>query len=546
MDLDIARGESFGAKAPVMLPDAATRSFSVVVKEIIYADHSVWNAGDEIWEQLPAADTLDAVLQDGELVKQYRIEYGRDCDYFPAKQKDLWYCACGRLNSETEATCHHCGKSFKQLQAADLDELKAKRDARIAEETQERQEKQAAAVVAIKKGLIAAAAVIVLIIAINIAKPIIARNSSYRQAKAMLSEGRYREAITAFEALGDYRDSAKQAQNAADAEKAAEEQARVERAAVAEQKKQERYDEAVELMEAGDMEEAWKIFSGLGDYRDSAQRAQAAAEAVEEQEKQALYDEAVKLKEAGDIKAAVAILAEMADYKDAKDLLNGISKYVVVQKINGDDVCNLYYDEIGRLIKEEAYGGNYYAYKYKDGEMVETKCDDDGDVLSKTVETYGGNGQIAKRVETYYDAFGDVTSETVETYDANGHITKKVANRHSSWDDSLIVETTTYTGNKSRSVNGDIVEECTYDDHGNITKIDNYMDGKWVSGYEYTNDYIYDEDGRLLEHITISNGNSSSEKYTYDEDGNLIAKSWTKNSGGAEEYVYGYIPYIAQ
>lgn len=79
LDLTAARGDEFGAKSPIVMPDAATRSFSAVVTEVAFADNTVWRADGAPWEPLPIPQPLEQELDDAELVRQFRMTYGEDC-----------------------------------------------------------------------------------------------------------------------------------------------------------------------------------------------------------------------------------------------------------------------------------------------------------------------------------------------------------------------------------------------------------------------------------------------------------------------------------
>lgn len=46
LDLAAGRDTDFGQKTPVMLKEAATRSFAVSVSEVIFSDNSIWTASD--------------------------------------------------------------------------------------------------------------------------------------------------------------------------------------------------------------------------------------------------------------------------------------------------------------------------------------------------------------------------------------------------------------------------------------------------------------------------------------------------------------------
>ena len=58
LDLSAKRDTDFGQKTPVMLKEAATRSFAVSVSEIVFADNSTWSASDGAWKALSATDPI--------------------------------------------------------------------------------------------------------------------------------------------------------------------------------------------------------------------------------------------------------------------------------------------------------------------------------------------------------------------------------------------------------------------------------------------------------------------------------------------------------
>lgn len=110
LDLTAKRNAFFGQKTPIILPNATTRAFSVIVSEVIFGDNSIWLGTAEPWESLLAPAPLVQELKDKELAKQYRIKYGKDCKNLFKAEKDLWYCPCGALNHKEETTCHLCKK----------------------------------------------------------------------------------------------------------------------------------------------------------------------------------------------------------------------------------------------------------------------------------------------------------------------------------------------------------------------------------------------------------------------------------------------------
>lgn len=214
LDLNATRDMDFGQKSPILLPDPATRAFSVSIAEVIFTDNSIWTA-TETWEETLATPVpLTQALGDSELVTQYNIEYGADCKSLYKEEKDLWWCACGALNHQDEPLCHRCQKKAADLAALDLERLKTERDARLKAEQKKAAEEKAAATVRTKKAtkiaMIAAPIIVVAIAAGMLISDNIQKNSAYGDAMELMDAGNYEEAITAFESLGNYKDSEEQ------------------------------------------------------------------------------------------------------------------------------------------------------------------------------------------------------------------------------------------------------------------------------------------------------------------------------------------------
>ena len=88
------------------------------------------------------------------------------------------------------------------------------------------------------------------------------KEQSYQAAQILMNEGNYSAAAESFAALGDYSDSAQQAQTARQMQEQAE--------------KEQSYQAAQTLMNEGNYSAAAEAFTALGDYSDSAQQAQSA------------------------------------------------------------------------------------------------------------------------------------------------------------------------------------------------------------------------------------------------------------------------------
>lgn len=205
LDLTAERDGDFGQKEPVTFPEAATRSFEVGVTEVIFSDNSTWKATGEPWEPLQEPTKLVDTIEDKELLKQYRLTFGNDCNYTAVEVKDLWYCTCGALNRGEEECCHKCERNLTALKSIDFTALTAERDDRLQKErdNSERKARQQRKVAKIIIPLVAIAIVASVLITGNAKK-----SNAYDEALLLLSEENYSEALSAFEELGGYKDSA--------------------------------------------------------------------------------------------------------------------------------------------------------------------------------------------------------------------------------------------------------------------------------------------------------------------------------------------------
>lgn len=124
-------------------------------------------------------------------------------------------------------------------------------------------------------------------------------STAYNEAMGLMAEGKYSEAMTLFQSLGDYKDAAAQAQQCADLEYSAP------------------YASAVALMEAGSYKEAAALFGQLNGYRDADDLAASCLA----QQKELDYQAAVELMNAGDYQGAYALFSKLKGYKDVDELL---------------------------------------------------------------------------------------------------------------------------------------------------------------------------------------------------------------------------------
>lgn len=257
LDLSSTRDTDFGSKSAIPLPDASTRSFSVAMTEVIFADNSVWNANEAAWEPLKSPATLASRLDD-EMVKQFQMEYGSGAQNFLLEQKDLWYCVCGAVNRREEKICHSCRKPIYDLRNIDLGALKESKEQRVAREREQEAKKAAATRKTRKVQATVLVGAAVFCIVAGFVGDALKKSNAYNEASLLMEQGKYEEAIEAFTALDGYKDSAEQIQAANN------EIADMERAV--------KYDRAIQLLETGKSEkenDAYHLLMELGDYQDA-------------------------------------------------------------------------------------------------------------------------------------------------------------------------------------------------------------------------------------------------------------------------------------
>ncbi len=253
LDLNVKRNEFLGQQVPIIVPNEQTRSYSVKVTEAAFDDNTVW-AGNEIWEPLEKPDPIEKKIANGELVRQYRIKYGKNSKYLLKQDRDLWFCTCGAINHESELSCCSCHIDRKKLEELDVDALKKECDARLEDERKERERKQAEAAVEAKKKqkkikmIVVGVAAAVAVTAVGVViKDNLNKKKLYNQGLALLEDGKYDDSIALLESLNGYKDSKEQIIYA-------------------------EYQKAVKYEKSGEYEEALALYEELGDYEDSKEK----------------------------------------------------------------------------------------------------------------------------------------------------------------------------------------------------------------------------------------------------------------------------------
>lgn len=212
LDLSAASNMEFGQDKAIPMPDDVTRAISVFCTSIIFSDNSMWEAKGTLWEPLPKQRNLENLLGNNGLCEQYRRDTTPLARFEPMEYQDLWLCSCGEINKKTENTCISCDISREQfflaLNTENLKQNKEQFEIQEAEAREAQAQQKAKSRVKAKKNVIILSAVILFILVVVVLiNQVFIPMQKYSLAVSAMNEGKYDEAITAFEHLGDYKDS---------------------------------------------------------------------------------------------------------------------------------------------------------------------------------------------------------------------------------------------------------------------------------------------------------------------------------------------------
>lgn len=137
LDLFVKRDESFGEQVPIIVVNSQTRSYQIIVSQVIFVNNTIWT-GNEVWTPLAQVPLCNEVLKDCELCKQYALEFGSASGRMHSIQRDLFICACGAINRLDEEKCHQCGLSKEKILNFNKVELQKNCQIRLEKEEAER------------------------------------------------------------------------------------------------------------------------------------------------------------------------------------------------------------------------------------------------------------------------------------------------------------------------------------------------------------------------------------------------------------------------
>ena len=276
----------------------------------------------------------------------------------------------------------------------------------------------------------------------------------------------------------------------------------------AEAKKEETYQKAIALEEAGEYNQAILIYEKLGDYKDCMER-------IEKVKIELRYQEAVKEEEKENYSGAFQIYEELGEYKDSIARASFcVKKYQALNRVieytsKYDNIC----DEAIYTYDEQGFP---QSLKKKDSQEIYT-LDSDGFILEGRYEGKWSSDEGCTRVS-------DIVYNEQE--------------------DEAFCKTTYRSPNNLMHIDGEIsaeIYEYVYDEHANILEKKVKIADKT---YEYAYKYEYDAYGRIETETALRNQKVRYvEKYLYSNDG-LLQQVKQFNSSGectrTDTYTYAY------
>lgn len=244
LDLKTHKNNVFGENHIIVLPDANTRSATVIIKKVLYANGEILEC-DNKNVPFPAAVTLQDHYSDKSIAEQFARETTGKAVYVPHQVDDIWRCTCGNIYIDGQERCDCCGSTYSGLavifndptrltenlqqyeqeqqrlklireteyvqwlreaeerQKEDQLKLEAQNAAQAEIRRRQKQRKKISTIlIAIPTILIAAVLLFVFYI-----KPL----GSYNTAKAYFASGSYSDAYAIYNQLGNFMDSSEMA-----------------------------------------------------------------------------------------------------------------------------------------------------------------------------------------------------------------------------------------------------------------------------------------------------------------------------------------------
>ena len=326
LDLSTKRESIFGQTEPIPIENLNTRNIKIKIKKVLYSDGSRDETTDD--QLIYKKEELKEFFNNIDLVNEYVREVGQASKFVPVVGEFFWRCTCGIINNRFEHNCYKC-RINQDIQVSHLDrelissnlaiyqEAERKRiekenaekeeQKRIAEEKErlereekERQEKEEAERKAedarLKKEKIKKITkrIVLTVISILFASFLVYAigwhvipYSRYTKACKLQNNQLFDEAYSIFTALGDFSDSPEKA-------------------------KETLYKKGEYLISTGAYYEAAEVFRLIADYQDGQSQMTYCLN-------EGAYRDALALMDSGQYKDAAAAFKALNNYLDSND-----------------------------------------------------------------------------------------------------------------------------------------------------------------------------------------------------------------------------------
>ncbi|MFI3325829.1 MAG: hypothetical protein R3Y35_06610 [Clostridia bacterium] len=247
------RDSVFGQNVEIEILNENAKSYAVALRRVCFTNETLWTGSNSIlFETLPVQKTLEEELEESETIEQFRRDFKENfsdkeeitAKYVPSEHQSLWFCSCGEINTKDDETCYMCGAAFlpqkthidnrvqlatnlENYKIAVAEEekrlkeeaLKKAEEERLAKAEKERLEAEAIALeearikrkrkIKITTISVSIPLVLIAITYIYLLNVFIIPQNKYNDAVELFEAGEYDNAISAFEALNGYSESSR-------------------------------------------------------------------------------------------------------------------------------------------------------------------------------------------------------------------------------------------------------------------------------------------------------------------------------------------------
>lgn len=122
VDVNATKNKTFGDNIPIFLDNTVASKFFAEIKEVRFIDGETWSPVDESkWQIMPAGKSIGKTFPSEEAVEEFKRTYCKAAIVEPYEYKDVWVCACGNVNKNSETRCLSCGAFHEKMFTIDVD-----------------------------------------------------------------------------------------------------------------------------------------------------------------------------------------------------------------------------------------------------------------------------------------------------------------------------------------------------------------------------------------------------------------------------------------